>query len=122
MYTKPVDCTSVHKTSLLVNNEINVHGQNIKECTWTQTVTVQVYTKPVYCQVYAKTVCKLVGISLNKLKVDIWKIKFSYWQHTDNQTHLTFALLCSRAASSQLKTNLRPLFKSREKVEIGKAK
>ena len=29
VYTKLVDCTSVHKTSLLVNNERNVHGQNI---------------------------------------------------------------------------------------------
>ena len=36
VYTKPVYCTSVHKTSLLVNNERNVHGQNIKECTWTE--------------------------------------------------------------------------------------
>ena len=30
---KPVDSTSVHKTCLLVNNERNVQGQNIKECT-----------------------------------------------------------------------------------------
>ena len=59
VYTKPVYCTSVHKTSLLVNNERNVHGQNVtKECTWTEhykgttTVhktiilyTIQVYTK-----------------------------------------------------------------------------
>ena len=58
-YTKPVYCTSLHKTSLLVNNERNVHGQNIKkDCTWTEhykgttTVhktiilyTIQVYTK-----------------------------------------------------------------------------
>ena len=29
MYTKPVDCTSVNKTSLLVINERNVH-------TWTE--------------------------------------------------------------------------------------
>ena len=64
VYTKPVNCTSVHKTSLLVYNERNGHVQNIKECSWTvyyqgyrlcelcakcvQTVTVQVYTKPVY--------------------------------------------------------------------------
>ena len=56
----------------------NVHGWNItkvrlcKLCTkCEQTVTVQVYTKPVYCTSVYKTVCKLVGISLNKLKVDI---------------------------------------------------
>ena len=29
VYTKPVYCTSVHKTSLLVNNKRNVLGQNI---------------------------------------------------------------------------------------------
>ena len=52
VYTKPVYCTSVHKTSLLVNNEGNVHGQNnSKECTWTEhyktiiLYTIQVYTK-----------------------------------------------------------------------------
>ena len=32
---KVYKCTSVQKTSLLINNEKNVHGQNIKECTWT---------------------------------------------------------------------------------------
>ena len=37
---------------------------------YVQTDTVQVYTKPVYCTSVYKTVCKLVGISLNKLKVD----------------------------------------------------
>ena len=36
VYTKLVYGTSVHKTSLLVNNERNVQGQNIKECTWTE--------------------------------------------------------------------------------------
>ena len=36
VYTKPVYCTSVHKTSLLVNNERNVPEQNIKQCTWTE--------------------------------------------------------------------------------------
>ena len=37
VYTKPVYCTSVHKTSLLDNNERNVHGENIsKECTGTE--------------------------------------------------------------------------------------
>ena len=35
VYAKPVDCTIIYKTSLLVNDERNVHGQNIKECTWT---------------------------------------------------------------------------------------
>ena len=34
VYKKPVYCTSVNITSLLVNNERNVNGQNIKECTW----------------------------------------------------------------------------------------
>ena len=36
VYTKPVYCTSVHKTSLLY------------KCTQNQ-FTVQVYTKPIYC-------------------------------------------------------------------------
>ena len=56
----------------------NVHGWNITKvrlcelfAKCVQTVTVQVYTKPVYCTSVYKTVCKLVGISLNKLKVDI---------------------------------------------------
>ena len=36
-------------------------------------------------------VWKLVGISLNKLKVDIWKLKgeIQFWGHTDTRTHLT---------------------------------
>ena len=65
VYTKPVYCTSVHKTSLLVKNERNVHGQNItKECTWTEhykgtsvtkLVSLQLYTKPVYCTSVHKT-------------------------------------------------------------------
>ena len=33
---KQVESTSVHKSSLLVNNERNVQGHNIKECTWTE--------------------------------------------------------------------------------------
>ena len=37
VYKKTVYCTSVHKNSLLVNNDKNVHGQNItKECTGTE--------------------------------------------------------------------------------------
>ena len=56
----------------------NVHGRNITKvrlcelcAKCVQTVTVQVHTKPVYCTSVYKTVCKLVSISLNKLKVDI---------------------------------------------------
>ena len=33
------------------------------------------YTKPVYYTSENKTMCKLVSISLNKLKVDNWKMK-----------------------------------------------
>ena len=51
----------------------NVHGQNITKvrlyelCSkCVQAVTVQVYTGPVYYTSVYKTVCKLVGISLNK--------------------------------------------------------
>ena len=67
---------------------MNVHGQNIAKvrlcelCTkCVQTVTLQVYTKLVYCTSVYKTVCKLVGISLNKLKVDISKMKgeIQFW-------------------------------------------
>ena len=37
VYTKLVYCTSVHITSLLVNNKRNVHGQNnTKESTETE--------------------------------------------------------------------------------------
>ena len=37
VYNKLVYCTSVHITSLLVNNKRNVHGQNnTKECTETK--------------------------------------------------------------------------------------
>ena len=67
VFTKPVYCTM----------ERNVHGQNITKvglyelcAKCVQTVTLQVYTKPVNCTSVYKTVCKLVGISLNKLKVD----------------------------------------------------
>ena len=65
VYTKPVYCISLHKTSLMVNNERNVHGQNInKECTWTEhykgtsvtkSISLQLYTKPVYCTSLHKT-------------------------------------------------------------------
>ena len=67
MYTKPVYCISLHKTSLMVNNERNVHGQNVtmtKECTWTEhykgtsvtkSVSLQLYTKPVYYTLYKCT-------------------------------------------------------------------
>ena len=81
----------------------NVHGRNITKvrlcelcAKCVQTVTVQAYTKPVHCTSVYKTVCKLVGISLNKLKVDIWKMKgeIQFWGQTDTQTHtLPFALL-----------------------------
>ena len=37
MYTKPLYCTGVQITSLIVNNERNVNSQNItKECIWTE--------------------------------------------------------------------------------------
>ena len=56
----------------------NVHGRNItkvrlcEQCAkCAKTVTVQVYTKPVYCTSVDKTVCKLVNISLYMLKVGI---------------------------------------------------
>ena len=80
----------------------NVHGRNITKvrlcelcAKCVETVTLQVYTKPVYCTSVYKTVCKLVGISLNKLKVDISKMKgeIQFWGQTDRQTHLIFALL-----------------------------
>ena len=54
----------------------NVHGRYITKvrlcelcAKCVQTVTVQVYTKPVYYTSLYKTVCKLVGISLNKLRL-----------------------------------------------------
>ena len=79
MYAKTVYCVRVHKASLMVNNERNVHGQNItKECTWTEyyigtsvtksvslqrtqnQFTIQVYTKPVSCTSVQKLVYWLI--------------------------------------------------------------
>ena len=81
----------------------NVHGRNITKvrlcelcAKCVQTVTLQVYTKPVYCTSVYKSVCKLVRISLNKLNVDILKMKakIQFWgqKHTQTDT-LPFALL-----------------------------
>ena len=73
LYGKLVLCTLVYKTSLQVNNnERNITKVRLCElCVkCVQTVAVQVYTKPVNCTSVYKTVCKLVDISLNKLKVD----------------------------------------------------
>ena len=85
VFTKPVYGTSLHKTSLMVNNERNVHGQNItKEYTWkehyqgkgVQTMCKMcakcVQTVCLLCANCVQTVCKLcancvVGISFNKL-------------------------------------------------------
>ena len=65
------------------------------KCTQNQ-LTVQVYTKPVYCTSVYKSACKLVRISLNKLNVDILKMKaeIQFWgqKHTQTDT-LPFALL-----------------------------
>ena len=65
VYTKPVYCISLHKTCLMVNNERNVRGQNItKVCTKvehykgtsvTKSVSLQLYTKPVYYTLYKCT-------------------------------------------------------------------
>ena len=74
VYTKPVDYSSVHKTSLLVNNESNVQGQNITKGKALQTMckmcAICVLTMCKLCATCEQAVCNLVGISLNKLKVD----------------------------------------------------
>ena len=102
LYTKPVYCTSVHKTSLLVNNERNVHGQNI-------TKAQQLYTKPLYYTLHKCTqnqfsklvLCTLVqSIGFVYTSNSLTLVIFSFGDtQTDNHTNI-----CpSRAASSQLK-------------------
>ena len=109
MYTKPVYGTSLHKTSLLVNNERNVHGQNMTKVKAVQNMCKMCakYVQTVYklCNNYVQTlfklcanceqaVCKLVGRSLNKLKVDIEKMKgeIQFLGQTHRHTHFLLPL------------------------------
>ena len=81
---------------------MNIHGHNIKECSQTehhqgyrlcklcakcvQTVTVQVYTKLVYCTSVSKN-CVQTGWHI-KGEIQFWGQTHTH-THTHTQTHLT---------------------------------
>ena len=112
MYTKPAYCTSTHKTSLLVNNERNVHGRNITKVrlydlfakcvqnvnvqlytnqltvqVYTNQLTVQVYTKPVYCTSVHKTSLIMKGIYMDRRSRNV---------HGRNITKVRLCELCAK--------------------------